>query len=153
MSTLQALCDAVERSHSLFLLGAKMTSLDFPDMYFVNFNVFINIGTNLLMKTTLHSHSDAISSSPLGPGDAISPSPLGPGTAPTAGTSSNFRFPRRLPAWWKIGQTLPVGAVCSRPESAKCHVAHSFCTYEITIRLRPKNNTSKSPPKQLISDS
>ena len=34
----------------------KMTTLETFDMYVINFSVFINIRTNLLVKTTLHSH-------------------------------------------------------------------------------------------------
>jgi hypothetical protein len=39
-----------------FFCGAKIASLDIFDMHFVNLNVFINIGTNMLMKKNLHSH-------------------------------------------------------------------------------------------------
>jgi hypothetical protein len=41
--TLQALCDVVERSRTVFFM-AKTTSLEIFDMYFVDFCVFIEKG-------------------------------------------------------------------------------------------------------------
>jgi hypothetical protein len=53
MSTLQALCDVVERGVFLF---CQNDIAEFVGQIFHLLHVFINLRTNLLMQFTLHSH-------------------------------------------------------------------------------------------------